>query len=209
MENKLPTATTFLATNASQVRTLPKDRLFWLTVAMLAILLAFIVLFPLRAAGDSALYLDIGGRVLDGQRPYIDFFDINPPTIHFLNLLPVAVSRLTGLHPIPVFHLFIWLIVAGAATGIGYVLSRARDEERLGMLAPWLLPMLFAVGAYIAWLLIAFGQRDHLFILALPTWAILRWYRWEGGHTPAWPAIFVGVLGAVGASLKPTFILGF
>ena len=63
MENKLPTATTFLATNASQVRTLPKDRLFWLTVAMLAILLAFIVLFPLRAAGDSALYLDIGGRV--------------------------------------------------------------------------------------------------------------------------------------------------
>ncbi|MCL4249252.1 MAG: hypothetical protein KJ065_13985 [Anaerolineae bacterium] len=209
MHGKTHTATFLETTNSAHAHTLPRDRLFWLTIALLAILLAFILLFPLRAAGDVALYLDTGGRLLDGQRPYIDFFDINPPTIHFFNILPVAVSRLTGLHPIPTFHLFIWLIAAGAAASIGYLLSRARREERLGSLPPWLIPMLYAVGAYIAWLLIAFGQRDHLFSLALPAWAILRWYRWEGGSPPVAMAILIGILGAVGASLKPTFILGF
>ncbi len=185
------------------------DRLFWLTVALLAILLAFILFFPLRAAGDIALYVDIGGRVLDGQRPYLDFFDINPPTIHFLNILPVAFSRLTGLHPILVFHLFIWLIAAGTSLGIGHILSRAHREDRLGNLPPWLIPVLLVLGSYVTWLLIAFGQRDHIFSLALPAWALLRWYRWEGGSPPTAMAILIGVLGALGASLKPTFVLGF
>ncbi|MCL4249251.1 MAG: hypothetical protein KJ065_13980 [Anaerolineae bacterium] len=209
IEHKLDAATPWSPTAAPISRALPKDRLFWLTAALLMILLAFMVLFPLRAAGDIALYVDIGGRVLDGQRPYLDFFDINPPTIHFLNILPVAFSRLTGLHPILVFHLFIWLIVAGTSFGIGHILLRAHREDRLGNLPPWLIPVLLVLGSYVTWLLIAFGQRDHIFILALPAWAVLRWYRWEGGQPPPAMAILVGILGAVGASLKPTFILGF
>ncbi|MCL4249250.1 MAG: hypothetical protein KJ065_13975 [Anaerolineae bacterium] len=208
MEGKIHTATLLATTDLLRARTLPRDRLFWLTAALLAILLAFILFFPLRAAGDIALYVDIGGRVLDGQRPYLDFFDINPPTIHFLNILPVAFSRLTGLHPILVFHLFIWLMIAGTALGIGHILSRARREDRLDRLTPWLIPVLLVFSSYAAWILLAFGQRDHIFMLVFPAWGVLRWYRCEGGQPPAWLAVLIGILAAVGASLKPTFVLG-
>ena len=115
MEQKIHTQTIMSTPDTAGSFALPRDPMFWSMSIILALLLVLVILFPLRVAGDIPLYVDLGGRVIDGQRPYIDFFDINPPTIHFLNLLPVAVSRLTGLHPIPVFHLFIWLIVAGAA----------------------------------------------------------------------------------------------
>ncbi|MCA9908027.1 MAG: hypothetical protein KC519_05205, partial [Anaerolineae bacterium] len=51
--------------------------------------------------------------------------------------------------------------------------------------------------------------RDHIFILALLAWSILRWYRYEGGRPPVGIAVFAGVLAAVGASLKPTFAVAF
>ncbi|MCA9910662.1 MAG: DUF2029 domain-containing protein [Anaerolineae bacterium] len=214
MESSTKTVTTLNSereTAQGRISTLAKlrhDRLFWLTAALLAILLAFVVLFPLRAAGDIALYADIGGRVLDGQRPYIDFFEINTPMIYLLNVLPVAFSRLTGIHPLIVFHLFIWLIVAGTALSIGHISTRACREKRLGNISPWLMPMLLVFTSFAAWMLIAFGQRDHIFMLVFPAWGILRWYRWEGGQPPAWLAVLIGVLAAVGATLKPTFVLG-
>ncbi|MCC6612728.1 MAG: hypothetical protein IT320_04570 [Anaerolineae bacterium] len=189
--------------------TLTSDRLVRLTIALLTLLLIYVLVFPMRAAGDIALYADVGGRVLDGQRPYTDFFDINPPTIHFLNVPSVALSRLTGLHSILTFHLFIWLLVAGTVIGAGLIFVRAQRAGLSGQLPMWLIPASIALGSLFGWMRISFGQRDHIFILALLLWAILRWYRWEGGRPWAWGALLVGVIGAVGASLKPTFVLGF
>ncbi|MCA9908029.1 MAG: hypothetical protein KC519_05215, partial [Anaerolineae bacterium] len=76
IEHKREPTTTFVPTATSVSQALTRDRFFLATIAVLVILLAFIVLFPLRTASDVALYIDGGGRVLDGQRPYIDFFDI-------------------------------------------------------------------------------------------------------------------------------------
>jgi len=185
------------------------DRLFRLTVALLVLIFVLVVLYPLRASGDVALYVDIGGRVLDGQRPYIDFFDVNPPTIHFLNAFPVVISRLTGLHPIMIFHLFVWLLAIGTALSVGYVLTRARETGQLAVLPPWLIPMLIVLGSYRAWVIVTYGQRDHIFILALLAWSVLRWYRWEGGQPRAWVALLVGIFAVIGASLKPSFALAF
>ncbi|MCC6612726.1 MAG: hypothetical protein IT320_04560 [Anaerolineae bacterium] len=185
------------------------DRLFRLTIALLALLLVFILVFPLRAAGDVALHIDNGGRILDGQRLYVDFFNFNTPTIDYLNVPPVAISRLTGLHAILVYQLFAWLAVVGVAVGAGLMMVKARREDRLNSLSPWLIPAAIAISAHIAWMLVTYGQRDHLFILSAQLWAILRWYRWEGGRPAPWAAFVIGVFAATGASLKPTFALAF
>ncbi|MCC6612727.1 MAG: hypothetical protein IT320_04565 [Anaerolineae bacterium] len=209
MEYDIHTAADFPPTMSPISRACATDRLFQLTVALLVWLLILILLFPLRAAGDVALHTDNGGRLLDGQRLYIDFFNFNPPTIDYLNILPVAIGRFTGLHTILVYHLFIWLAVVAVSVGAGLMLMSARDSGRLVSLSAWLIPAAIAMSAHFAWILITFGQRDHIFILALMIWAILRWYRFEGGRPAPCAALLIGAFAATGASLKPMFALAF
>ncbi|MCA9910661.1 MAG: hypothetical protein KC519_18525, partial [Anaerolineae bacterium] len=165
MRTRIDTQTFRLSTTAPKSRALTADRLFWLMAALLVLILVLVILFPFRVPGDTPLYVDLGGRVLDGQRPYIDYFEINTPTIHFLNALPVAYSRLTGMHPVLAYDLLIWLFVAGAAVGVGIIMTRARQDQLLPNTQPWLIPALMVFASYLEWLLVNYGQRDHIFIL--------------------------------------------
>ena len=83
-------------TNFKQAKgSFPSISLFWPIIAGLG---ALIALNPMRIKSDCALYLEMGRQLLEGKLPYVDFGEVNPPLIIYLNAIPafVAGRRLPG-----------------------------------------------------------------------------------------------------------------
>ena len=50
---------------------------------------------------DAGAVLQWSGRMLAGERLYVDINDVNPPLIYWLNLIPAEIARLADI-PTPV-----------------------------------------------------------------------------------------------------------
>ena len=74
--------------------------LFWPIIAGLA---ALIALNPMRIKSDCALYLEMGRQLLEGKLPYVDFGEVNPPLIIYLNAIPAFFAKYVGINIIVVF----------------------------------------------------------------------------------------------------------
>ena len=72
--------------------------------------LAYILFNPLSTSVGSALYLQAGELLLEGQMPYVDFVDVNPPLIIYFSALWAGAAKLLGAHPIPIFSLGVWFL---------------------------------------------------------------------------------------------------
>ena len=61
---------------------------------------------------DAAWYLIAGARYLEGGTLYRDVFvDVNPPLGMFLTLPPVVLARLMGAYSIPIFIVYVYLLI--------------------------------------------------------------------------------------------------
>jgi hypothetical protein len=162
---------------------------------------------PLGINHDSALYLDCGRYLLRGMRPYVDFADLNPPLIMYLSAAPAWAAELLPIHIVTAFNLCIWMAVVGSAWIAGRLLLDADlgFEPRDAGILRWVV-VLFSAGLLFTtdsdW-----GQREHLFILFYTPYFLCRWIRWEGGRVSGLPPIPLGIAAAVGAALKPHFVL--
>ncbi|MFC1960611.1 hypothetical protein ACFLYO_07865 [Chloroflexota bacterium] len=177
-----------------------------LTAVFLTLLLMFL-LNPLHINHDAALHLELGNFLLDGRQPYVDYYETNPPLIHYINTIPAVLARLTGLNPIPVFWLLVYALTVWSALSIRHLLQRYLPQPDL--LSVNLLPISIALfGLYVS-SLVNHGQREHLFVLLFMPYFVLRWLRWQGlaGQVRMSSAIGLGILAAVGACIKPYFLL--
>lgn len=150
---------------------------------------------------DTSWNITLAEKVLDGERPYVDFIEINPPLSFFLYMPPTLIARLSGTTPEFMVDLFCF---AGAALSLwlsGIILARgggAGVDARLGLVAAAVLILLPAR---------TFDEREHIALIAcLPCLAGLAVLA-AGGRV----ALFEGVLAGVGAglafSIKPYFVL--
>jgi hypothetical protein len=136
-------------------------------VALLTGLLVSILLSAPRAHPDVAMYLQAAELLLEGERPYVDFVDLNPPLVFYLNTLPVALARLLGAHPMRVFALVIALLVAWSAGSSHASVARAGGRE--GSLAAGGIAASIVGLSLWLWLEGDYGQREHVvFLLYLP-----------------------------------------
>lgn len=62
-------------------------------------LLTIPALHPLTIAPDQSMFVAIGELLLQGKRPYVDFFDVNPPLAFYAHIAPNLVSRYFGTTP--------------------------------------------------------------------------------------------------------------
>jgi hypothetical protein len=137
--------------------------------AVVALLLA--VLY--QAAGslptDVSWLITLAEKTLDGQRPYVDFIEVNPPASILIYLAPVSFARLFGLPPEPCVVVFCFL---GAVGGLTLSALALGGRKALAELGP------FGVAVVVAALTLfparAFAQREHIaVILGLPFFAVL------------------------------------
>ncbi len=163
-----------------------------LAVAVAVVLSALSLALP--ANHDVAWLLYVGGRVLDGARPYRDIIEINPPPAVVLETMVAALARLVH---VPALGLHAVLVQACCWTSAALTLRSLRsrfDEGRFRLVAVGILVALIALPGY------GTGQRDQLALVCL-----LPFITALGLGGDAAPALVA--LAAVGIALRPHLVL--
>ncbi len=170
----------------------------------LLVVLGGILARPQRLNHDCALYLQTGELLLRGQRTYVDFRDVNPPMIMYLNVIPALVCRFSPLPPATTFNLLVWILAVWSAWQTRRLLRLAgADWERAGsaVVAGLALAQLWVL-AVNEW-----GQREHLFAcVALPYFA-LRMARLQSVTFSRTGPVILGLVTGVVACIKPHFVV--
>lgn len=181
----------------------------------------FLVVLTARAKQwihpDCAMYLHTGELILDGQIPYVDFVEINPPLVMYLHAVPVAVARALGASPVSVFNVMVSLLAGvGAWSFLRYlphVAPRLSEPYRHVVANVWLgfSFLILIAGQWSFPSSVAgtdYGQREHFVVLGYVPLLLLRMVRWRRPEVALGRAesILAGALAGLVLCLKPHFI---
>lgn len=162
---------------------------------------------PMSINHDVALYLECGRQLLQGKLPYVDFMDVNPPLIMYLSTVPVAIASALTIPVIAGLHLVVLMLAAASAGVSSHLLFRSGLGITPGTAGRAGLGIL-VYSALLFWTSPpAWGQREHLFLLAYLPLFYCRWIRWEQGHLGRALPPLIGFLAGIAACLKPHFVL--
>jgi hypothetical protein len=150
---------------------------------------------------DVSWLLHLSGRVLDGERLYVDWLEINPPLIVWLGVPLVALARLLG---VSVAQLTPIAVAAGCAVAVVACHRWAR-----GALSHPYRPA-FAVAVVVTLFIVPlrdWGQREHVMMMLTLPYIVAHAARLRAGTSEGgW---LVGIAAGVGFSIKPFFVLAF
>src|SRR5262249_10564411 len=141
-------------------------------------LLVLILEFPLRADGNVGMNLESGKRIADGKLLYVDYDEINPPTIHYINALPALISRLLSINALTLYLLLIWLLIGLVCLAV-LLIIRCSITSPLGL---FIVPFVIAVQSVFLWAITMYGEREHIIFLTFVPWFLLRWQRYNDGQ---------------------------
>lgn len=158
---------------------------------------------PLLVFADQSVYLAMGKLLLQGQVPYLDFFDFNPPLIMYLSMVPNLAADWLSL-PLPlVFNLFVWLtLLVSLAVSALLMLANLKHPYAASFLPLLLALSIFSQVQHYDW-----GQREHFFVLFYFPYLLCRLLRSTQGSVSRPLALICGFSGALGICLKPQFML--
>jgi len=153
---------------------------------------------------DTAWYLHLAGRLLDGSRLYADLVEVNPPLIVWLNLAPVWLSRTLGISDVLLYRLGVIGLCLVSVWLCARVLKLVLREEETPLRRLIVLLALFV-------LLPAsrqdFGEREHLMLALAFPYVLLAAARARRVHVPKGLSTAVGLLAGAGIALKPYFLI--
>ncbi len=180
-------------------------------IALLMIIITVMVLVMLVSLSvvplnhDAALYIQCAQLLSQGNTPYIDYVELNPPMVHYLHVVPVIVAKLFGLNLVMTFQFLVVAFIFYSTLTVFLILNASKTIEsvadRIFILASWLM---FSLYVYVSG---SFGQREHLFILGYMPWFFCRVARYRQRDISTALSIIVGVIAAVVTLLKPHFII--
>ena len=152
---------------------------------------------------DVAWLLYAAGRVLAGDRLYVDVVETNPPLIVWLNFAPLLLANLTGITEILALRILVLLVVASSLLLAAWALRRTlpdRPGGRLLILFVALFVLLPAAGY-------EFGQREHLLFAMVLPYLLIAAGRAAGVPMTGRIPWLVGMFAGIGIALKPHFVL--
>ena len=174
---------------------------------IVAVLFKFTFWFihPMLTWADQSVYLGMGGLLLEGKVPYRDFFDFNLPLIIYLNAIPMALSRLLSQPP-PLMLDFCVLVLLVTSMWICNRLF-ALSYNRIDYFSK--ISWLFAMVIFNQWQMSDFAQREHLFVLFTAPYLVLRGLKVKPQSDKQSRYLYwaVGILAALGANIKPHFLI--
>ena len=175
-----------------------------LLYSVLATILLYLVAHPLQIDHDCAAYLVEASRLLDGDIPYVDFVELNPPMAIYLNVIPAIIARLLPIHIIFAFLLSVFSLILWSTWTIRKLIkfsSFSREDHVLGCLSA-----LYVLFSAILLFDNEFGQREHLFVLLYCPFLVTRFLRLQNEKISPPIAITAAVAAAIGACIKPHFV---
>ena len=173
-----------------------------LSPAVAVLVLAAIVQSIYGTSNDVSWLITLCERTLDGQRPYVDFIEFNPPAAIYVYWPATAVARLLGLRPELTVAFFGFFSIVVSLFFCAKILSRSKLDISIG-------PGALAFAAMVLALLPgrAFDQREHMAVIfGLPFFAALV-ARAPGADIGVASRWLAGFCGALMMSIKPYFAL--
>jgi hypothetical protein len=162
----------------------------WLSIIILFV--AAIVLRHFLAANtDVSWLLTAGERVLDGQRLYIDVVETNPPMAVLAYIPGIAIARALGLPAEVVTDSLMFALIFISLAIVARILRKSSVLD--GAQGRLLAPLAFAVLAILP--MQAFGQREHIAIVALLPLLAVFVVRMNGQAPPIPMAVVAGGAG--------------
>ncbi len=175
----------------------------WLSIIILFV--AAIVLRHFLAANtDVSWLLTAGERVLDGQRLYIDVVETNPPMAVLAYIPGIAIARALGLPAEVVTDSLMFALIFISLAIVARILRKSSVLD--GAQGRLLAPLAFAVLAILP--MQAFGQREHIAIVALLPLLAVFVVRMNGQAPPISMALVAGCGAGLALSFKPHFAVG-
>jgi hypothetical protein len=176
----------------------------WMTMALAvaaAAIASAVLRFPINH--DVGALLDLTQRSLSGERLYVDIWEPNPPLAIWLLAPPVLAAKAVHVPLATVTQVWLTAILLAALAIFYRVCCSAQIVAHVGGRRTLVFGLAFL------WLGLApyeLGQRDPL-TLQLTTPYLFAATGHAYGRAPARStSIGVGVLGAIGFALKPTFL---
>jgi len=164
------------------------------------LLLHLLVVFPRLINHDVGVFLELGYRLIDGERLYVDYEENDFPAIHYISAVPTAIAKALDISPYLPFVSLIWL---GSLASILYSGHQAR---RLGVpQAAAFIQIAMTIYTVLFYLDFTWGQREHIFLILYMPWLIMRLIRYQGGKVVPITALLIGLGAGLGVSIKPYF----
>ncbi len=151
-------------------------------------------------SGDAYWILHIAERLLDGQKAYVDFIEVNPPLIIWMTSIPVWLANIFEIDPEITFKLFLLGMTLISLYLIWIVLVKAQTYAKKTILFTATLVLVIFPNDL-------FGQREHIMlVLALP-YIFTVYARSKNVKLSQTHLVFSSVLAALGICIKPYFVL--
>lgn len=152
---------------------------------------------------DVSWFITFAEKYVDGQIPYVDVTDPNPP-LAFLSLVPaVHIARALHVAVEPVVATLVFVFAGAALALSAFILRlgapRARDD--------WAALLNSALFLFLVAPEIAFAEREHLALLAMAPVLALFAVMQEGAEPPRGLRIAAGLGAGLAACFKPYFAL--
>jgi hypothetical protein len=180
-------------------RTITLAQILLLTAILAAALLA-------RAwfdtAPDVSWLLTLGEKLLAGERPYIDFIEINPPASIYIYLPAILLARLSGISPEFAVG---FLVFAGVAVSLWICARMLIEAGILRADQAWWAGAVFTV-VLLVLPARTFAQREHIALIAFLPMIAVSTLRAEGKSVALCWAVIAGIGAGLTVAIKPHFV---
>ena len=175
-------------------------------VMIILALLREIAFFPIPDMipnPDSSWLIYAAGRMAEGQVPYVDFMETNPPLILWISLLPVLLGKLFSLSPFTVFPILVTLLNLASL----YLTARVmRENSMLAGKQVFHSVLLYIAFGFFLLSPAVYGQRELLFITLVLPYLVQSLSPQRSEKSAAIDLIII-LMAAIGFALKPFFLL--
>lgn len=173
-----------------------------LVVISFALVFGVICSNPLMVAPGVSLNLEAAKLILLGKVPYLDFFCLSSPLLLYASVVPLSVGQALGLLPSLASNVLVWSLALVSVLSCAAILLPRRHHRE------WHYFPLFLVAYALANVLMLFqiGQGEHLVMLALTPYFLVRWLRWNGQTVSRREAIVSGAFAAFAVCLWHGFL---
>lgn len=162
--------------------------------------LSVVMMVPAILSEDTYWLLYLGRELMSGAVPYVDFFEVNPPLIIWLNVPPAWLAHITGLPLVGVFKVYMFGLIALSLCLSARLITVSKTSFGPAVLVALAFGLMMMPGTH-------FGQREHIMIVLSLPYLFLISARAQQIAPPLWQVLGATVLATIGFCIKPYFVL--
>ena len=187
---------------SSMIRRVLSGRSSFGVLLVLGIILGAAPVFLGAMNHDAAWYLHAAGRMVGGERLYVDLIETNPPLILWMSVAPRLLAQALGVSEFLTLRVLVLGLIL-ASLGLTRTALLEAWPDRPGGRRVFLVLATFALiplpGS-------DFAQREHLMLALLLPYLVMAFGRATGCRPGIGLALVVGLMAGVGLALKPHFV---